>query len=145
MDDMTLTERAAYIKGLLKGMNFNATTDEGKLIVALLDLATDLTQQVAVLDEEIGDLFDEVDAISEDLSDVENYLWQEDDDDDEEAEMFEDELYEIKCPACGEVICLDEGRLAADDLACPNCATKFEVDFSDECGCCAASDDCEEE
>ncbi len=144
MDNMTLTERAAYIKGLMKGMEYDSTTNEGKLIVALLDLVTDLTEQVAVMDDEIGDLFDEVDAISEDLTDVENYLWQDDEDDEDDNDVFDDELYEIKCPACGEVICLDEGRLAAEDLACPNCATKFEVDFSDECGCCSDNSSDEE-
>ncbi len=142
MENMTLSQKAAYIKGMVNGMSYEPTSDEGKIIAALLDLVSELTDTVEVMDDEIGDLFAEVDAISEDLGDVENYLWDEEDDD-EEQEMFDDELYEITCPACGEVICLDEGRLAAEDLACPNCATKFEVDFSDGCGC--GEPNCEEE
>ena len=35
-------------------------------------------------------------------------------------------------PNCGEVVCVDEDMLADDNLACPNCGTKFEVDFSDD-------------
>ncbi len=139
MDKMTLTEKAAYIKGLMQGMKFEATSDEGKLIAALLDLTSDIADKVTILDEEVGDLFEEVDAMSADLSDVETFLAQ-DEEDDEELDMFDDELYEITCPACGEVICVDEEHLAAEDLACPNCETKFEVDFSDECGCGCCDD-----
>ncbi len=140
-NSMTLSQKAAFIKGMVTGMNYEPNSDEGKIIAALLDLVSDLTDRVAIMDDEIGDLFAEVDAISEDLGDVENYLWHEEEDD-EDSEMFDDELYEITCPACGEVICLDEGRLAAEDLACPNCATKFEIDFSDECSC--GNENCED-
>ncbi len=143
MDNMTLEQRAAYLKGLMTGMKYEATSDEGKLISALIDLVMDLTEKVSVMDEELDDLFSEVDLLGEGLDDVESYLWEDDDDDDDmdDAELFDDELYEIKCPTCGEVVCLDEGMLAAEDLACPNCATKFEVDFSGGCDCCGHGHD----
>lgn len=137
MENMEMTEKVAYIKGLMEGMKFEPNTNEGKLIAALLDVVSDIAQKVTEMDEEVGDLFDEVDAISEDLSDVEDYLWE--DDDEDEDDTYEDGLYEITCPSCGEVVCVDEDMLADDDLACPNCGTKFEVDFSDddedECEC----------
>ena len=95
------------------------------------------TKKVSSMDEEVGDLYDEVDAISEDLSNVEDYIWddgeeEEYDEDEEEPEEYEDGLYEITCPACGEVVCVDEEMLTDENLACPNCGTKFEVDFGDE-------------
>ncbi|MEG1276082.1 MAG: hypothetical protein RSD27_10400, partial [Ruthenibacterium sp.] len=130
MENMEMTEKVAYIKGLMEGMKFEPNTNEGKLIAALLDVVSDIAQKVTEMDEEVGDLFDEVDAISEDLSDVEDYLWE--DDDEDEDDTYEDGLYEITCPSCGEVVCVDEDMLADDDLACPNCGTKFEVDFSDD-------------
>ena len=48
------------------------------------------------------------------------------------ADEYEAGLYEITCPNCGEVVCVDEDMLASDDLTCPNCGTKFEVDFSED-------------
>ena len=60
--------------------------------------------------------------------------------DEEEPEEYEDGLYEITCPACGEVVCVDEEMLTDENLACPNCGTKFEVDFGDE----EASDESED-
>ena len=69
-------------------------------------------------------------------------------DEDDYDEEYEAGLYEITCPQCGEVVCVDEDMLANDDLACPNCGTKFEVDFSeddDACegceGCCGGKDE----
>ncbi len=48
-------------------------------------------------------LYDEVDAMSEDLADVEDYTWRRrrrgrDDEDDDEPEEYEAGLYEITCP-----------------------------------------------
>ena len=64
-----------------------------------------------------------------------NFLFDEDggdEDEDDYDEEYEAGLYEITCPQCGEVVCVDEDMLANDDLACPNCGTKFEVDFSED-------------
>lgn len=137
---MEMNEKVAYIKGLMEGMELDVTTKEGKVLAAVVDVLTDVTDKLLTLDEEVGDLFDEVDAVSEDLTDVEDYLF--DDEDDDEDETCEDGLYEITCPSCGEVVCVDEDMLADDDLACPNCNTKFEVDFSDDEDCCC-DDDCD--
>jgi hypothetical protein len=35
---MKLTEKAAYIKGLADGLNYNKESAEGKLIAALIDM-----------------------------------------------------------------------------------------------------------
>ena len=56
----------------------------------------------------------------------------EDGDEEDYADEYEAGLYEITCPNCGEVVCVDEDMLASDDLTCPNCGTKFEVDFSED-------------
>ena len=72
----------------------------------------------------------------------------EDGDEEDYADEYEAGLYEITCPNCGEVVCVDEDMLASDDLTCPSCGTKFEVDFSeddDACegceGCCGGKDE----
>ena len=142
---MELNEKVAYIKGLMDGLELDLTTKEGKVLAAVVEALEATAKKVSSMDEEVGDLYDEVDAISEDLSNVEDYLWddgeeEEDDEDEEEPEEYEDGLYEITCPACGEVVCVDEEMLTDENLACPNCGTKFEVDFGDE----EASDESED-
>lgn len=135
---MELNEKVAYIKGLMDGLELDLTTKEGKVLAAVVEALEATAKKVSSMDEEVGDLYDEVDAISEDLSNVEDYIWDdgeeedEDEESDEEPEEYEDGLYEITCPSCGEVVCVDEEMLTDENLACPNCGTKFEVDFGDD-------------
>ena len=44
---MTLYEKAAYLRGLADGVDFDRTTPEGKILAALLDLVTDIADDVA--------------------------------------------------------------------------------------------------
>ena len=133
---MELNEKVAYIKGLMDGLELDLTTKEGKVLAAVVEAMEAMAKKVTSMDEEVGDLYDEVDAISEDLSNVEEYLWDDEEEDEEEdgeePEEYEDGLYEITCPACGEVVCVDEEMLTDENLACPNCGTKFEVDFGED-------------
>lgn len=168
---MTLTEKLAYIKGLAEGLAIDETTKEGKVLLALVDLLDDVTTAVSDLESDMDQVYDELDAIDEDLTDVEDALlyddededWDDDDcgcghhhhghgccnhdeDEDEDEDLTdlydeENPLYEITCPKCGEVVCMDEDMLFSPDCACPNCGTSFEIEFDEECDC----EDCEDE
>ena len=65
---MKLTEKAAYIKGLMEGLDLDADKKEVKLIKALVDLVDDLALTVTDLDEDLDQVYDELDAIDEDLT-----------------------------------------------------------------------------
>ena len=41
---MDLNAKAAYIRGMMKGMEFDPTTQEGKIIVAMMDLLEEMAQ-----------------------------------------------------------------------------------------------------
>ena len=129
---MELKEKVAYIKGLMEGMEFDTSTKEGKLLAAVVDTLDAMAAEVETIDEDVSQLFDEVDAVSEDLEEVEDYLFEDEDSDEDYADEYEAGLYEITCPNCGEVVCVDEDMLSSDDLTCPSCGTKFEVDFSED-------------
>ena len=129
---MELKEKVSYIKGLMEGMEYDTTTKEGKLMAAVVDVLSEMAEDVTLINEDVEDLNDAVDAMSEALVDVEDYLFEDEDEEDDADELYEDGLYEITCPKCGEVVCVDEDMLSDDNLSCPNCGTKFEVDFEDE-------------
>ena len=134
---MSLTEKLAYIKGLCEGLELEGTTKEGKVLLALVDLLDDVTQSVSQVESDVDQIFDEIDAIDEDLTDVEDALFDEDDEDEDDDccccghdhDDCDGEIYEITCPKCGEVVCMDEDMLFSPDCACPACGTTFEVDF----------------
>ena len=68
---MTLTEKAAYLKGLAEGMNLDKSTNEGKLIAALIDIVNDMTVAQSETDEDLEYLNDYIEELDEDLGALE--------------------------------------------------------------------------
>ena len=48
---MDLNAKAAYIRGMMKGMEFDPTTQEGKIIVAMMDLLEEMADVVSEDDD----------------------------------------------------------------------------------------------
>ena len=57
MSDMTLNEKACYIKGLCEGLDLGESK-EGKIIAALLDLVSDMAVTIEDLEAEVEELGD---------------------------------------------------------------------------------------
>ena len=146
---MTISEKSAYLKGLMDGLSLNTETDEGKMIAAIVDLLGDLTRKVTDIEETTIAISDELDEIEEDLDAIEDFIMDEDDEwdewDDEDEEFDEDEyedegfdfgdedsiIYEVKC-ACGEIINFDEETLEEGSMECPNCGELLEFSLEDD-------------
>ena len=133
---MKLTEKAAYLKGLMEGLAIDTSKPEGKLLAAIIDMLDDTAATVADLGDVIDAVSDELDSIEEDLDAIEEYLLEEEDEcdcDDDDFDYGDDEvIYEVKCPTCGEVINLDEEMLDAGSTVCPSCGEDLEFDETEE-------------
>ena len=136
---MTISEKSAYLKGLMEGMNLNTESNEGKMIAAIVDLLGDMAKRVTDIEETTIAISDELDEIEEDLDAIEDFIMDEDDDDDEdyddEDEWDDDEettIYEAECPSCGEVVDFDEETLEKGSIVCPNCGETLEFSLEDE-------------
>ena len=151
---MTISEKSAYLKGLMDGLNLNTESDEGKMIAAIVDLLGDVTKKLTAVEDTTIAISDELDEIEEDLDAIEDFImddeddyddYEEDDDDydfdDDEDEDYDDEgfdfgdedstIYEVEC-ACGEIIDFDEETLEKGSMTCPNCGETLEFSFEDE-------------
>ena len=150
---MTISEKSAYLKGLMDGLNLNTESDEGKMIAAIVDLLVDVTKKLTAVEDTTIAISDELDEIEEDLDAIEDFIMDEDDDDyddydddedydfDDEDEDYDDEgfdfgdedstIYEVEC-ACGEIIDFDEETLEKGSMTCPNCGETLEFSFEDE-------------
>ena len=129
---MGISEKIAYLKGLMEGMNVDTESNEGKLFAAVVDVLDEIALEVEDLTDEVMELGDGLDVISDDLSDVEDIVydeWDDDDDDDEDDE--EEECYATTCPECEEEVYFDESVLEDGEVICPNCGAKLEFDLSD--------------
>ena len=151
---MTISEKSAYLKGLMDGLNLDTEKAEGKLISAIVDLLGDVTKKVTDIEDTTIAISDELDEIEEDLDAIEDYILDEEDedyddedwdddewDDYEDEDDFEDEgfdfgdeettIYEVKC-ACGNVIAFDEETLEEGSIICDECGEVLEFSFDDE-------------
>lgn len=153
---MNMTEKVAYIRGLMEGLELDASKKEVKVLNALVEILDDMAATVSELEEGYQDMADQLDEVDADLGDLEEEFYGGcdcddddcdcccDDDDDLDLEDMDDCYYEVTCPSCRETICLSEDLLAEGQMECPNCGETLEFDLNgiaDEtedangCGC----------
>ena len=137
---MEILEKVAYLKGLAEGFSLDESTKEGKILKVMIDILDDMALEMQDLRDEQCEIEEGLDAVSDDLSDVESFIYEafdEDDDEDEDDEDDDEPVYETTCPNCEEPIYFDEDILADGSVECPNCGEKLEFDLSSlEDGCC---------
>ena len=127
---MEITEKVAYLKGLMEGMKIDTETNEGKILSAMVDILEDIGLELEDLWNAQGELEDGLDVVSDDLEDIEDIVYDEDDEDEEDYD--DDESYfETTCPVCQEEIVFDEDTLDSGEIRCPKCGEKLEFDLSD--------------
>ncbi len=148
---MNISEKAAYLKGYMDGLELDAEKPEGKMITRIVDLLCDISKRLTDVEETTIAISDELDEIEEDLDAIEDFILDEEDDDydddedyedwDDDDEDFDDEgfdfgdedsiIYEVKC-ACGEIINFDEEVLEEGSMKCPNCGELLEFSVEDD-------------
>lgn len=114
-----LLEKVAYLKGLMDGLEIDDRTNEGKILVNIVDILHDIVHEIDDLNASKDELDEYIQTIDEDLSDVENELYGDDDDD----EYTDDSHYiEVECPHCHETVYFADDLFDTDnELYCPNC------------------------
>ena len=142
---MTISEKAAFFKGLVEGSELHFGEKEQKVVDALIDLVCDMAQTITKTTEDVDDLYDSVEEFYEELNDIEDDLDELFDDEDYDDD---EQLYDVECQNCHEIICVDGETLIKGGLECPNCGEKLEFDFDDfcsgDCGGCGSCGGCGE-
>jgi len=146
---MTISEKSAYLKGLMDGLNLNTETNEGKMIAAIVDLLGDVTRRLADVEETTIAISDELDEIEEDLDAIEDYILDEDedyddedwDDEDWDNEEDEDDYYDFDDEDEDAEEGFDFGdpettiyevECACGSIICDECGETLEFSFEDE-------------
>ena len=134
---MEITEKVAYLKGLAEGMELDTEKKEGKLLAAIIDVLDDIALEIADMKADQEELYDGLDAVSDDLEDVEDAVFGDEDDEDEADDDYEfvepeddEDCYATTCPTCEETIYFDESVLEDGEVICPNCGEKLEFDLN---------------
>ena len=149
---MSIKEKVAFLRGLAEGLGMDPDVKSEKMISVMLDTLADIADEIEELNENALDIGEELDAISDDLAEVEDFLFGDDYDDDDDYDDFDfddddDEndnecggcayrsgsslSYEVACPACGAEIELSESDLALESVTCEKCGEELEFEFDD--------------
>ena len=171
---MTISEKVAYLKGMMEGMELDTEKGNGKLLAKIVEILDEMALEIEDISEETVQLRDYCDELDSDLGDVEEYLLEEAegddfdecegcegcdgyDDDEDEDEDFEDdeddfdddddddsEIIEAMCPECGEEIFFDL-NIDPSDIICPSCGKHVSFVCDGDCSGCTGCDGVEEE
>ena len=139
---MKLTEKMSYLQGLIDGLEIDTSTKEGKALIQMSEVMSEMVMYVEDLQSQVDELTELCDILDEDLGAVEDDFYEDldcdecdgDCDDDDEFDFDDDDdddLYEITCPTCGDTILLDEGMIEEGSINCPNCDELLEFDYDD--------------
>ena len=104
---MDLNAKAAYIRGLMTGMEFDPASKNGKVIAAMMDLLEEMAAQVVEHDNALDQVYDELETLDQDVDDIVSDLYTDDEDEDDSDEDGDDALYEVTCPNFGKVSTVD--------------------------------------
>ena len=148
---MTVSEKAAYIKGLFDGYEISKDSKEGRVLSEMLDLIGKMSERICDLEQTCVELHDYIEELDHDLGSVEEDLYLTDGEDDEFEEEFENDFEdsdsgydEIVCPGCGEVVCVDDS-VELSEVICPACGESFgDIELCDG-DCDGCTEDCSEE
>lgn len=129
---MDTTESLGYLKGLIEGLDLGDNKKETKVFSAIVDVLSNLVEDIDDMTDGVEMLADQVDAVDEDLADLEEYVYDECDcddccDDDEEE-------FEVECPLCNTPFTVDTETALNGSVPCPNCGEmlEFEVEEADD-------------
>ena len=144
---MTISERVAYLRGLMEGLNFGNDTPEQKVLNEIVDILGDMADEIDLVEENVDMINDYCEELDEDLGAVEEFFIDDEDDEDyddecdgdcscceEDCEFAGDDgdFFEAECPACGDTIYIDESLMEKGEVICPSCNKKLSIENAED-------------
>jgi hypothetical protein len=150
---MKLSQKAAYIKGLLKGIEIGEDKKILEILNEVIDLSLEITESIESLKFKQKIFSKQIDIIDNDLAEIENEVFYEnekyyqDSDDcchsndncrgDEFCHCHEHsaEKFKLECPECNKTIEISEEKYNIGRINCPFCEEPLEFAPEDTCDC----------
>jgi hypothetical protein len=109
----SLREEVAYLHGLTNGLDVKGNSSEEKLLLNIIDALDRFAEEFEDVRTTQQDLEKYVEAIDEDLTELQEEIYEETDD-----------YVEMECPECHEKISVEANLLeepGAVEVSCPSC------------------------
>ncbi|MBE3553432.1 MAG: hypothetical protein IMW85_00140 [Thermicanus sp.] len=148
-----IDKNLSYMEGLVEGLDLDPSTKEGRAIHELIQFNKKMAEEVRDLKLRLTDQEEFIEALDEDLYEVESLLF-EYEGDSEEKEFMESDVrnfrgdrkeeneegddegfYEMECPNCDEIILIDAEFMKENDeveLVCPECKETILIHVEDQ-------------
>lgn len=121
----SISSKVAYLKGLAKGLNIDEGNKEGKLLLEIINILYEISEEVSDLSSSHKSMQKYLDQVDEELNDLFDNMEY---DGCESLEDVYDNFKEIKCPNCNESVYIDKDIIGQkENIACPNCHKKISL------------------
>lgn len=141
-----IKQQISYIEGLIEGLDLYDNKREGKVYDQLVNILYDFSETIEHLNNRVAELEEYVEAIDEDLNDIEWDYYEDDEFDDDIDDYYFDEnededddeddiFYRVVCPNCNETVMVDSDVFESDEpeeIVCPNCNEVLIIDSDDD-------------
>lgn len=128
----SIISKVSYLSGLVDGLEIDKNTKEGKVLVEVINILKDMAEEITDISEAQKDMQDYIDAMDEDLTNLQDNIY------DNDYELYQDEgnnFIELECPNCSDAVYVDKDILdQREELTCPNCHKSIPI--KDNCGNC---------
>jgi len=144
--NMTASEKIVYLKGLAEGLGIDGSSNEGKLLLSMLEVMEGFASDIEDLESNLASMADAVNGMSEDIAYVESLaLGEPEEDESAESEGCDGNCsacggcggateFEVTCPTCGMVIELYDEDIEFGSIICPSCGEDLELEFDEDDG-----------
>lgn len=142
---MTITEKTAYLKGLMEGLNIDKNDNTGKLISAIVETLDEMALSIDDIDSHLDEIDAEIEEIEDVVEDLEDAIDDLDEDLDGVCDVLDDLCEdddewddECCCGKKGHCHCHDDDDELEDygwdgeedfyELQCPTCGEQIVID-----------------
>lgn len=136
-----LSKKVEYLKGLADGMNLKDDKQDQRFLLKILEVLESVADEIADLQEVQDEMNEYLENMDEDLSMLEDAVFEdEDQDEDDDGQIEDDDLegdsvVEYECPHCGYKTRFDITDFDFDeDYLCPECQQPFFPEHEEEDG-----------
>ncbi|CCQ94460.1 conserved hypothetical protein [[Clostridium] ultunense Esp] len=148
-----IDKNLSYMEGLVEGLDLDPSTKEGRAIFELIQFNKKMAEEIRDLKLRLTDQEEFIEALDEDLYEVESLLFEYEGDSEEKEFMEsaekniqgdrkeeqdegdEEGFYEMECPNCDEMILIDAELMEENDqveLVCPECKEVIVLNVEDQ-------------
>lgn len=115
----SIRPKVAYLHGMMDGLSIDADSKEGRILKEIVKVLEDVATKLDEVESNQNNLEMYMDALDDDLQDVEEDFYGYEDTDEP---IGEDEFVEHQCSQCGETIYIDKSIVENNEpIRCPNC------------------------